>query len=346
MKKYFFFLFILMATGCRPSPPPDSAAMAQTILQTFEREIQQLSPAKQGHFCQRLYRITGDPRYLPALKAYGRHLTETFHAHLANLDSAEYRKKETEKLLQTDPETPAKVRWRIRSQKKFGELVFANRLLFQAFQIKSMGLDQGALAKDFSKAIAYFRSLPLKDYLLDPQVIRYDGSHTTNAIFYLKYLGLGDYEEAYAQQFRKVFFVTSDQMLDGVTYRNKIYGLTHFIIAASNFYQNRVDSKKYNWILDYFSKNFGEIANRTTPDIVAELAVCFQLAGKSSHPLVRSVRRSLASSFDPQRGLIPFAGPAKSMEALEHRNILAAMALMDFKQLYPGPVFIQLEETA
>lgn len=333
------------------SKPATSAETAARILKTYEQNMSLLSPYKQGHWMLRLYRTSGDLRFFPVLRTYARLLQENFRIHIANLATPGYAQTQSERKLELPPAPAPKKLYRVRALKKWGEMAFANRLLYLAFQIKSFGLHLGTSAPDFLKAVEYFRTLPFRDYVLDPQVILYDASHTTNAVFYLKYLGLGDLEEVYVQQFRKVF-ATPDEALDTIQYSNKIYGMTHIIIGASYFYQRPVPADQYAWILDYFIENIDKIKTRVSPDALAEILVCFRIARLQNDKVFQTVRETLLEHFDAANGIVlsktvpafPTASATgdvtaltAAVNALEHRNVMSYLAFSDFVNFYPGP---------
>lgn len=335
------FILTVFLAGCggpAPLSPERKTQITEAILNTYTSRAAALSLQKQGHFYLRLYRLRSDSAFLPPIQAYADSLKETFIRHAEQLNDPAYRESKTRELTQLPEDAAAKKIKRARVLEKWRSMIFANRLLFLAFQIKSLGLHETPSAgKAYEKVTAYLGSLPYREFLLDPQVIRYSASRTTNLVYYLKFLGIADLEAGYTSAFQKVFFITGDAFLDPLTYTNKLYGMTHFIIADSNFYQNFVSAEKHAWILTYFSNHWSEILEHGNPDIIAEVAVCFKLSGKHSHPVVLQAQRFLARRFDARQGLIPSLKEDKTLEDLEHRNIMAVMALTDFPRLFPGP---------
>lgn len=333
------------------TPLPSAPEAAASIYKTYEQNMRLLTPVKQGHWTLRIFRTSGELRFYPILRTYVRLLQEQFRLHIAKMNNPVYVEAENSRRLEIPPDVSPKKLYRLRALKKWENMAFAKRLLFLAFQIKSFGFHQGSSAADFIKAVNYFRTLPFKDYVLDPQVILYDAAHTTNTVFYLKFLGLGDMEETYIQQFRKVFS-TPDEALTAIEFSNKIYGMTHIIIGASFFYQRPVAVDQYAWILDYFLNNIDMIKKRVSPDALAEIAVCFKIARLKNEPLFQAVHQGILEHFSHTAGVVtsskyPSAaapinpGDVTALTAflngLEHRNIMSYLALTDFENFYPGP---------
>lgn len=313
---------------------------AHSIAATLEKNEAQLSDEKRGHFRVRLYRLSGDSKHRPQIESYAEGLVSAFKLHVKQLNSPEYIKLTAEHFLKLSEKAPLKHRYRTKARRLMPEMVFVHRLLFLAFQIKSFGLiDANHVSQaEWNQAMAYLKKQPYRDYLLNDDIIRYNTTRAVNMLFQLKFLGLENhYEEDFKEKFKKLFFDRPDASLDRILYLNKIYGLTHWLIAASHFYQQPISKEKSQWILDYFSQNLEMILIRNTPDTAAEVAICFKLAGQGEQPPVVRIQKYLLEKFDPQKGIIPSDKKKTGMNDIEHRNIVAYMALTPWQQLHPGP---------
>jgi hypothetical protein len=313
------------------------AQAAETIPSVFRKNWDQLSPEKRGHFLVRLYRLSGEAQHVPEIRIYADRLAARFSKHAQNLNNPEYIQKTAAHFLKLPEKPLLKHRYRARIRSQWPEMAFSHRLFFLAFQIKSFGLHQGALQADFDRVLQYLTALPARDYVFQDEVIRYNATRAVNLIYQLKFLGIADYEADFIEKFKTFFFSQPDPLLDRTLYLNKIYGLTHLIIADSNFYQHAVDAEKWAWVLDYFAENIETLLVRNTPDAAAEIAVCFKLAGKAGHPTVSRIQEFLLRRYDAKRGYIPSDRKEFTIDAIEHRNVLAWMALSDWKGLYAGP---------
>lgn len=317
------------------------AAAAENIVSVFEKNLDQLSAEKRGHFIVRRYRLSGDEKYVPEIRSYAERLVTRFKTHAQNLDSPEYIQNTAAHFLKMPEKPLLKHRYRLKHRSQWPEMAFAHRLLFLAFQIKSFGFHEGGLKPDFEKALEYLRGLPYLEYLRDENIIRYNSTRAVNMMYQLKFLGLGDYEKEFTEKLRAVFFEKPDSSLDRTLYLNKIYGLTHLMIAASDFYQHSVPAEKFSWILDYFEENLDTLLVRNSVDTVAELAVCLKLAGAADRPAVKRIQEFLVGKFDPKRGLMPSDHKQSTWDSIEHRNVLSWMALEDWKELHAGPDLIK-----
>ncbi len=314
--------------------PQDALEAARRIRIHYEKRLHKLSEEKRGHFTLRLYRSSGDPRYLPPLKIYGRYLVAKYLKHIENLETPGYAASAGRDLLKP-PRYPQAKHWnRAKTLGPWTEMIFAARLAFLMTQIRSLGFEK-SIPLEFEKGRAYLSHLPWKAFILNAEVIRAYASRTSNMTYYLKDLGLLDLEALYNEKFREVFQSISQEPVD---LSNHIYGMTHLMITDSGFYQRPVDGNRFAWILDGFTAKLPIIMDQTTPDVVAEVAVCFRLAGRHKDPVVLQIQGYLIQHFNPWANLIPSSsGKRKSLSDLEHRNILAYLALSDWRQLHRGP---------
>ena len=70
---------------------------------------------------------------------------------------------------------------------------------------------------------------------------------------------------------------------------------------------------------------------------VAEVGICFALAGEADSPAVAKLRQVLVAAYRPELGMIPAVDGTHDIERGEHRNVLALMLLAWPPRLHPGP---------
>ena len=310
--------------------------VAKKIKNLFEDNMYRLEPKTQGHYSIRLWRITGNSRYLYPIFFHYLVLKEQFIQQVNNIHSPEYINSFSDKFLAEKFKT-SKGQIRKKLLEKHKEFVFACELLETAYQIKNLEMDSVELQKDFEQAKDYLATLRFNQFLLDTQIVKYYAPQAVNYVYYLKFLGLLDLQQEFEALFKQIFSLERDSDLDEIEYENKIYGLTHFIIAGSNYYQVYASSQKYSWILNYFEEHIEEILRRSKPDVIAEVGLCFKLCGLKNHKVVNLTAQKILEAFEPQQGLIPPEKGKANLNKSEHRNVIAYLLLTDFEQLYPGP---------
>lgn len=310
------------------------------IQAVYEAALPSLPPDKQRHYAQRLYRLTGEARYLAHNRAYGQRLMCRLAQDiqgLADLRDDDYRYADTRsrEIVVNYPQRTAKQRARRAMLAEWGEMAFAGKLLFRLVQAEYHGLlpeiDNHAVALD------YLADVDWRPFLTDPDVLGIYAAQVANQVHFLHQLGIVDLRAEVEAAFRQRYPPSEVGRLDDTDYRNWLYGLTHFAIAASRYYQQGVDARSVDWVLNAFESEADNILARATEDIQAEVAISFLLAGQERHPLVREIRDALVDAIDPTTGIIPSPSGSLDLAGGEHRNVLAIMVLRWAKVLHPGP---------
>ncbi|MDX1464817.1 MAG: DUF3541 domain-containing protein, partial [Halomonas sp.] len=213
----------------------------------------------------------------------------------------------------------------------------AKGLAFKLTQAKYHGLLNDVALPGHRRALDYLASVDFRAFLLDPQVMAVYAAQVANLVYYLEDLGVTDLREEVASAFRHQYPPAQDARLSTAEYRNKIYGMTHFVIAASDYYQKPVDAEEFGWVLDEFAAGLDRILRDTKEDIYTEVGVSFLLAGQEDHPAVRRLRNALLDAYDPVARMVPSEQGGTDLARGEHRNVLAIMLLDWPGRLYPGP---------
>ncbi len=285
----------------------------------------------------RVFRTTGDTTGLTTIGDDLKGSVEDLLAITENLHSAAYIEQVSRAFLAERSERTEVDRRRRNMFAIRKHYLFHLRVLFKARKIREYGLHRGALREPYEKACEYLRRVDFKSFLLDPDVISAYAPQATNAVFWLKQLEVVDLEEEYTRAFQAILMTQDDEKSEHFDYQNKLYGLTHFIIADSHYYQRLVPEQKYRWILDYFDTNIAQIVSWSKPDVIAEIGLCFRLCGLHEHRVVRIVKDHIAQTFDDAQGIIPSSAPEGDFESSEHRNAVAYLLFFPWDRLWEGP---------
>lgn len=332
-------LAALMLAGSPSSGGDIYHDTAEKIRTTLEESLFTLPPDIQEHYAVRMYRITGNDRYLYSILYNLRLTLDQFMVDADSLADSSYVRLRVKRLMDQFDGDSRKNRYRRKLFEDAGFMVFYLDLLHTCNKIREYDIPSPDIRDADDRVVAYLRKVDFTTFLTDHDVIRIYAAQAVNYIYYLYDLGIADLRDQYQRSFREVFPDGEDDYLSRLEYKDKVYGLTHFIFAASGYYQKGVDSSDFGWILDYFSKNIDRITQETKEDIVAEVGLCFCLAGRENDPAAQSCRDIILSSVDSDRGLIPSVSGDYSIEKGEHRNVLAIMLLACPGNLHPGPSF-------
>ncbi|SDK21487.1 DUF3541 domain-containing protein [Billgrantia gudaonensis] len=335
-------VFLVLLAGCASVETHLDASQRERQRETglaiqavYDAALPELPPAKQRHYAQRLYRLTGEARYVPFSRAYGRRLVAKLEADIVGLEAPDYAAMRSREIVVSYPQRTAKQRARRAMLAEWGELPFARRLLARLIQAEYHGLLTEVDGHE--RALDYLAEVDWKRFLTDPQVLRTYAAQVGNYVHFLHQLGVTDLREPVVSAFRAQYPPGSADGLDDLEYRNYLYGMTHFVIAASRYYQQRVDPDEFAWILDRFERELETIRKRATEDIQAEVALSFLLAGREAHPAVARLREALVAAVDPTSGIIPSPAGSSELAGGEHRNVLAIMVLRWPGRLHQGP---------
>ncbi|QPL48052.1 DUF3541 domain-containing protein [Halomonas sp. A40-4] len=339
MRKLFSLMMVLALVGCaaiEQQTERDAQRDAGLAIQAvYEQALPTLSEDKQRHFAQRLYRLTGEQRWRPLNQAYGERLLTRLEEDIVGLAEPGYATARSRAIVADYSQSTAKQRARRAMLGEWGEIAFARSLLFRQVQAEYHGLLPAL--EDHERALGYQAEVAWAPFLTDPAVIGIYAAQVANYAYFLHQLGVMDLRREVEAAFRRHYPPERVAELDDAEYRNWLYGLTHFVIADSRYYQRKADPEVHAWVLEALEREAAGIMTRATADIQAEVALAFQLAGRDDHPLVGRVREALVAAVDPASGIIPSPSGEKGLAGGEHRNVLAIMVLRWPGHLYPGP---------
>lgn len=339
MRKLFSLMIVLALAGCAAMGPLEERDVQRdaglAIQAVYERALPTLSEDKQRHFAQRLYRLTGEQHWRALNHAYGERLLARLKEDIAGLAEPGYAAARSRAIVADYSQRTAKQRARRAMLGEWGEIAFARGLLFRLVQAEYHGILPAI--EDHERALGYLAEIDWAAFLTDPAVIGIYAAQVANQAYFLHQLGVMDLRREVEAAFRRHYPPDRVAGLDNEEYRNWLYGLTHFVIADSRYYQRKVDPEVRAWVLEALERETTDILARATTDIQAEVALAFLLAGREDHPLVGRVREVLAAAVDPASGIIPSATGEKGLAGGEHRNVLAIMVLRWPGRLHPGP---------
>ncbi|WP_081649607.1 DUF3541 domain-containing protein [Fodinicurvata sediminis] len=332
------FSLLLFASYAGAGSPANCDKMGQEIRTRYDAHLEGFSISKQRHYAQRLYRITGNKDYLHGNLRYARRLLGRLRVDIAGLKLPGYALMQSRKVVEDYASRTEKQRARKEMLGTWGEIAYAKNLAFRLVQAKYHGLLHEAFLPDYQRALSYLASVDFRAFLSDPEVLRVYAPQVANQLYYLHELGVSDLRGPVLAAFRDLYPPARDGALSRAEYRNKIYGMTHFVIAASRYYQQPVQRQEFDWILAYFEENLEVILRRTKEDIYTEVALSFLLAGEEKHAAVERIRQALREVYDPEAAMIPSeTGETGDLAAGEHRNVLAVMLFCWPEQLHVGP---------
>ncbi|WOH39446.1 DUF3541 domain-containing protein [Thalassotalea fonticola] len=348
MKKLFNLFFatlLLFTTACTADDGEIKAKeqalsydeVSQRIKMTFENNLYQLPPRTQGHYGIRLFRMTGDKKYLPTALYDYYVVSDRMHTIVPYLNDEGFIATSSKRL--TDAMSKGtRGKARRKALKKFPEFIFyADELLRYSSRLDAFGVE---LPETVLNTLKEYDFLP---GLTDKTMIRAWAAQLANYVYWLKQLGIADYSKQYKKAFLEAYPNKEDATLSKWHFRNKLYGLTHFIFAASGYYQHYVSTEEFGWILDYFAANQQRVLKDATDDITAEVGISYLLMQKKDHPLVTETKDRLVAAFNIEAGMVPSVSGKIDLASGEHRNVLTYMLFTWPDKMTEGPYFHEIK---
>ncbi len=337
---YLVFLLLWLVSACS-QPLQSSAQQAEvvsSIREHYEDRLSELPLSLQRHYAQRLYRMTGDEVFLPYNHYYAQQLITTLRRDLDYLaEDPDYLLQHDLALLQARSLRTVRQRQRVELLQAHPGMTFATDLVFRMIQLDYYGLLDSALGERSEQGFELLAPLPFEAFVLSEEAVRHYAAQAANLVWFLQQLGVTDLREPFLARFQSIYPHDRDNLLSPQEYHNKIYGMTHIVIAASRYYQDTLPSDTFPWITDYFIDQLPRLLETATEDILAEVGISLALTDHIDHPAIGQLRQALTAAYDSDARMIPSPQGSTDFARGEHRNVLAVMLLNWPEELYPGP---------
>jgi Domain of unknown function (DUF3541) len=317
---------------------PSHSDIAQAIKTKYDQELDNLADYKASHYAARIYRISGVTAYLHYNLQDLRNMKDKAEQllHVAqNNNEVKYSRTKGSKWSAKATDQSA----RIRAELRLKSLDIAPSL---PYYLSSLSL----LRRSLEYRICYHPFDQLKkqvlahDYtrsLSDPFLIKAWAAQLANVVLWIKQLGGKDYSDVFLGALQAVYPDDQDSLLNIQQYENKIYGLTHMILAASQYYQYHINRDDFAEIFEYFDNNIDTIISRAKADVVAEVGIAYLLASEHNNPALEKTKQKIAQQYDETYHMIPSVDGTFDISTGAHRNILAIMLLSSPQKFHPGP---------
>ncbi|WP_434361355.1 DUF3541 domain-containing protein [Parasalinivibrio latis] len=305
--------------------PFDAIQDAAHIKSTFDTQTLELSYYQLGHYGLRMYRQTQDPKYKAAIWTDMARVADRLNTYNEEISKPGDVKRLGKRRLKSYSSNDSE-RDRLRHEAAKGReeyLVLGAGLISSMARADEYGLQHRNT--EHLKEIINWYDFSL--YATSPQMIRAWAAQLANQVYWLKQLGMADHTQSFINAFRETYPDSEDTLLSDQQFNNKLYGMTHIILAASEYYRKPVNEKDFAWIYNYFRKNMDTILARSKEDVVAEVGITFLLAGMEDDPVVAQARKDIQDALDREMWLVPSVNGSTDIAGGEHRNVLAVMLL-------------------
>jgi|GEM_PF-4785478 len=309
--------------------------LAKKILTAYEKNLFYLPLIKLGHFFVRAYHVTGDKKYINLIAYYVK-INRVAEIKLA-LEKLKTKSFKTNNPISISATVSERIKQRQLLYEKNPEINFFNTLFINLLFCKSFDLNKTVLKNEFKQILSILQTIDFKKIYLKEEVLRFDNSFSFNSISVLNYLGICDLRLTAVEIYKNYYLtnkLTLKKELSDSEFCSLIYGLTHIIIANSNFYEKFSKSKKNLWILRFFANNSDLIIQKVTVDILAEVALCFKLCRKekSFHLEFKKIKKALKKEIHLNQ-----LSNTEYLIRKEHTHSILMLLYWNFDKLFPGP---------
>lgn len=319
-----------------PSLTEQYLTTANRIRTNYDNNFVKLSGNAQNHYAVRMYRLTGEKYYAQQSGSEVYQITDRLNFYLQNLDSDGWRDGQAQAMIDALPNT-RRGKLRQKALKDTGDRRFALYLVYQMAKLDEYGIKHPG----HEKFVAYLKQADLHDLLMSADFIHAYAAQVANYVYWLKYTDVVDWTADLKPAFENAYPDEKDDELSKNEFNNKLYGLTHIVLADSNYYQQLVSLDEHSWILDYFKLRQDRIVEKSKEDIQAEIGLCFLLVGAEEHPTLNAMKQVINDAVHPDKNMVLSISGSDNLSLGEHRNVLAYALLNWPEKLHQGPYLMK-----
>ncbi|MEW6997125.1 DUF3541 domain-containing protein [Colwelliaceae bacterium BS250] len=336
----FLSVSSVMATNNKDAKPTvlndNYLATANRIRSNYDSNYVRLSGSAQNHYAVRMYRLTGETYYAQQSATEVYQITDKLNYYLENLQSAAWRDEKSKTMIDALPNT-RRGKLRQKAFKDSADKRFALYLVYKMAKLNEYGIKHPG----HEKFIAYLKQVKLHDLLMSADFIHAYAAQVANYVYWLKYIDVVDWTADLKPAFEHAYPDDKDEQLSKNEFNNKLYGLTHIVLADSNYYQKNVSATEHAWILDYFAMRQQRIIEHSKEDIQAEIGLCFLLASLDDHHTLTAMKKTISEAVHPVKNMVLSISGSDNLSSGEHRNVLAFALLNWPKTLHQGPYLMK-----
>jgi len=311
---------------------------AKKIRIKYEHNAFKLNPSKAGHMGLRLWRNYRNDKYEYLLLQGINHTASALDKLVANgLDKRSLDAYVDKKNKKYNANTKKKKKRKNTFSKYPNYRLMGTKILRHVARLDELGLRH----EKHDEFMRLINSYDFKKAFTDPLMIKAWGAQLANQVYWLHNLGVADYRAEFKQAVTMTYPAAKDNKLSKQQFENKIYTLTHIIIAASGYYQHQVEYEEYRQIIDYLRSNTDLIIEKVKEDIIIEVGLSFLLVNESYQD-INIIRNYIHSKVDSKKKMVLSENGNAKVSQGEHRNIIAVL-LLDWKGCSSKPTSKDIE---
>ena len=325
---YFFLIVFLLAQVNYAQEKSDSrkdefATTAKKIRVKYEQNAFRLKPSKAGHMGMRLWRNYNNEKYKYLLLQGINYTASSLDKLIVNgLDTVSL----NSYVERSNTKYKAKTKKKKLRKKTFTSFpmyrLMGTKILRHIARLDELGLQH----KHHDSFMDLIHAYDYESVFTDSKMIKAWGAQLANQVYWLNNLNIADYRKAFQKAVAETYPDVEDDKLSTQQFENKIYTLTHIIIAASEYYRYQVNYKDYASIIDYFRLNVDTILKRCKEDVIIEVGLSLLLVDES-FPEIEIIQTDINNKVDKSKNMVLSNYGNSKIAQGEHRNIIAILLL-------------------
>lgn len=312
----------------------------QKIYQRYKEHLSSFSESYQVHFANRLYRVTGEQEMLAILSEniskQGSHIfTELEKLGTAAMDLQTLDEPIRGTILR-NPVEYKRIQRRQSYYKEHPRLKFYFDVISQLYFLYENQTLPTVDQKKLQQVINLFQKFPWMEEFAKKEHFQIHPVLFVNSIYQLYEMGCLENLEWFDQMVMELYppsILLHDELLF-----DQCYVYTHIIINEASFYKRFLSSeqvKKWQWILDFFSRELTHIITRVNIDLLIEIPLCFLLCRQEHQHIQQSIFDELMKYYD-ETGDYLRKDEQATYQDMEHANALFLMYLKQPTHFYTG----------
>lgn len=332
-------IFMALLSSCKTNNHPplshtkkyDYLAIAHAIKTKYDQHLDAMPKYQASHYATRIFRISGDTSYLK----YNLRDLQSMYQESQELLTVARNHAEAQYAEEKIKYWSSKTRSTLRRQ----TLTATPQFLYYLSSLNILRRTQEYRVCDpvFEELKRHVLAHDYTTYLNSPEMIKAWAAQLANLVIWVKQLGGKDYSKQFIDTLQQTYPDNQDTLLNKQQYENKIYGLTHLVLAQSQYYQYPLDRMEFPWIFDYFDAHFDTILSRTKADVIAEVGIAYLVTRQHNHPVLGKIQKNIANQYDAAQRMIPSPQGEFAITSGAHRNILSIILLSSPSKWYSGP---------
>ena len=316
-------------------------SISNIITKNYDDYLSKMREDFRVHYSIRMYRYTGDSKYLPIIQDFLNNRLSKIIAGLKKLHSINDRDISITDNVRSSMRRNKIESKRVARREEFYQQNPKLKYYFESLSKLSLLVELNNFINEpgdeIEKIIKIYRNFDWKQIFIKIEHLKVHPVLFINSIYRLRNLNIANYLEALESWTDKQF--PTEVALREIGLYDQVYTYTHIIINETDFYQHHIPNDRVIELtkyFDFFETNFDSYFKKVNLDLHIEILLCYQLAKLPMPSFTSKIEEYLLSHFDKDSGFIKTEAQ-DTIEDMEHANVLFLMYNLNPKKFFSFP---------